>query len=117
MKSCKNVEVVGGFAGKSDDEDGAKGDAGDGGADFLESLQENVGAGAALHALEHVGRGVLQRNVEIFADVVVARDGFEQLAGDAIGVGVEEAQPAEIGILASVSSRVARPSLRPRSSP
>ena len=29
--------------------------------------------------LEDVGRGVLQRDVEIFADVVVARDGVEQL--------------------------------------
>ena len=50
---------------------------------------------AALHALEDGGRGVLQRHVEVFADVVVAGDGFEQAAGDAVGIGVEEAQPAE----------------------
>jgi hypothetical protein len=38
---------------------------------------------------------VLQGDVEIFADVVVLGDGFKQLAGDAVGVGVEEAEPAE----------------------
>jgi hypothetical protein len=38
---------------------------------------------------------VLQGDVEIFADVVVFGDGFKQLAGDAVGIGVEEAEPAE----------------------
>ena len=75
--------------------DGAQRDAGDGRADFFKRLEENVGAGAALHALENVGRGVLQRHVEILADVVVPRDGFEQPAGNAIGIRVEEAQPAQ----------------------
>src|ERR1019366_4980229 len=68
---------------------------GDGGADIFEGLEEEVGACAALHALEHSGRGVLEWNVEIFADVVMAGDGREQAAGDAVGVGVEEAEPAE----------------------
>jgi len=34
--------------------------------------------------------------VEILADVVVAGDGVEQLARDAIGIGVEEAEPAQV---------------------
>ena len=38
---------------------------------------------------------MLEWNVEIFADVVMAGDGREQAAGDAVGVGVEEAEPAE----------------------
>ena len=38
---------------------------------------------------------MLERDVEIFADVVVLGDGVEQLAGDAVGVGVEEAEPAQ----------------------
>ena len=42
------------LAGEADDEAGAEGDAGDGGADLVEGLQEDVGAGAALHALEDV---------------------------------------------------------------
>jgi len=40
---------------------------------------------------------VLERDVEIFADVVVLRNGLKQLAGDAVGIGVEEAEPAEVG--------------------
>ncbi len=38
---------------------------------------------------------MLERDVEIFADVVVLGDCLEELAGDAVGVGVEEAEPAE----------------------
>ena len=83
------------FAGEADDEAGAQGDAGNGGADFFQSLEKDLGAAAALHALENCGRGVLQRQVEIFADVVVLGDGFEQAAGDAVGIGVEEAEPAQ----------------------
>src|SRR6202044_3536545 len=70
-------------------------DSGNGGADLVESLEKDVGAGSALHSLEHVGRRVLQGHVEIFADVVVARDGFKQAAGKAIGIGVEKTQPAK----------------------
>ena len=46
----EDFEVGGGFAGEADDEAGAEDDAGDGGADLLEGLEEDVGAGAALHA-------------------------------------------------------------------
>ena len=95
MKFCEQREVFGGFSGKADDEAGAEGDAGDGGADLGEGMQEDFGGGAALHALEDIGRGVLERQVEIFADVGVRGDGFEQAAGDAVGIGVEEAEPAE----------------------
>jgi hypothetical protein len=38
---------------------------------------------------------VLERHVEVFADVVVAGDGFEESAGNAVGIGVEEAEPAQ----------------------
>ena len=47
--------------------------------------------------LRTLARGVLQRDVEVLGDVVVARDGFEQARGDLVGVGVEEAQPLEAG--------------------
>src|SRR6202043_1289113 len=63
-------------------------------ADLVQRLQEDLRASAALHRLEHLSRGVLQGNIEILADVVVLRDGLEQAACDAIGIGVEEAQPA-----------------------
>jgi hypothetical protein len=38
---------------------------------------------------------VLQGYVEVLADVVVAGDGLQQAIGDAVGVGIEEAQPAQ----------------------
>ena len=91
----QNFKVAERLAGEADDEGGAQGDSGHGCADLFERLEKDVGAGAALHAFEHVGRGVLQGHVEIFADVVVLRDGVEQFAGDAIRIGVEEAQPAK----------------------
>ena len=47
----EDFEVRGGFAGEADDEAGAEGDAGDGGADLFEGFEEDLRAGAALHAL------------------------------------------------------------------
>ena len=38
---------------------------------------------------------MLERDIEIFADIVVAGDGVEELGGDAVGVGVEETEPME----------------------
>ena len=63
-------------------------------AGLFDELEEEVGRAAALHALEDAGAGVLEGDVEVFGDVVVARDGLEQARGDLVGVGVEEAQPA-----------------------
>ncbi len=40
---------------------------------------------------------MLEGDVEVLCDGVVARDGFEQARGDLVGVGVEEAQPLEAG--------------------
>jgi hypothetical protein len=40
---------------------------------------------------------VLERDVEVFGDGVVLRHGLEQARGDLVGVGVEEAEPAEAG--------------------
>ena len=47
--------------------------------------------------LRTLGAGVLQGDVEVFGDVVVLRHGLEQARGDLVGVGVEEAEPAEAG--------------------
>ena len=67
------------------------------GAGFFDELEEEVGCAAAFHALEDGGAGVLEGDVEVFGDVVVARDGVEEARGDLVGVGVEEAEPAEAG--------------------
>ncbi len=85
-----------GLAGEADDERGAQGQVGDGAAHFRDRAQEDVGSAAALHALQHRGRGVLQRHVHVGADFFVLRDRVEQLAGDFVGIGVEKTHPAQI---------------------
>ena len=75
----------------------AEDDAGDGGAGLFDELEEVLRGAAALHALEDAGAGVLQRHVEVLGDRVVRRDGFQQARGDLVGIGVEEAQPAQAG--------------------
>ena len=65
--------VVGfGLAGEADDEAGADDDAGDDAAGLLDEVEEDLRVAAALHALEDAGAGVLERDVEVLGDVVVA---------------------------------------------
>ena len=42
---------------------------------------------------------MLERQVEVFADIVVAGNGVKKAAGNAVGIGVEKAQPAHAGDL------------------
>ncbi len=91
-------EVVGfGFAGEADDEAGADDDAGDDAARFGDEVEEDLRVAAALHAFEDAGAGVLEGDVEILCDGVVLGHRLEQSRGDLVGVGVEEAQPAQAG--------------------
>src|SRR5213080_899520 len=39
---------------------------------------------------------MLQRNVNVRANLFVGGDGFQQLAGDLVGIGVKEAYPAQV---------------------
>ena len=48
----QNFNVTERLPGEADDEAGAEGDSRDGFANFLESLEEDVRAGAALHGFE-----------------------------------------------------------------
>ena len=63
---------------------------------FSIDFRKMSGSSAALHALQHRGRCVLQRDVDVRADLVVGGDGLQQLAGDLVGIGVEEAHPAQL---------------------
>ena len=47
--------------------------------------------------LRTAGAGVLEGDVEILGDGVVLGHRFEQAGGDLVGVGVEEAEPAQAG--------------------
>src|SRR6185437_9758486 len=70
-------------------------DARDDGARLLDELEENLRSAATLHALEHGWTGMLERDVEVLRDIVVACDGLQQPRGDLVGIGVEETQPAQ----------------------
>ena len=61
-----------------------------------DELEEYLRRAAALHALEHRGRGVLQGNVNVAAQARVRGEHFKQARGDLVGIGVEETDPAEI---------------------
>ena len=96
-ESAELGEVGFGFAGEAYDEGGADDDAGDYLARLLDQVEEDLRVAAALHGLEDRGAGVLEGDVEVFCDGVVACHGFEQARGDLVGVGVEEAEPAQAG--------------------
>src|ERR1035438_5117378 len=87
------MPVFGGFAGEAHDEAGADGDAGNGAADALDQLEENIARSSALHALKDAGAGVLERHVDVLGERGVFGDGVEQALGDLIRIGVEEADP------------------------
>ncbi len=60
-------------------------------------VEEDLGGAAALHRLEDAGAGVLEGDVEVLGDGVMAGHSLEQARGDLVRVGVEEAQPAQAG--------------------
>ena len=62
-------------------------------AHLFNGAKENVRATATLHALQDRGGSVLEGNIHVGANLFVGCDGFEQLAGDLVGIGVEEAHP------------------------
>src|ERR1019366_5721402 len=62
---------------------------------LLDGAQEDVCAGAAFHALQNLRRGVLQGHVNIGANLFMRCNRLQQLAGDLVGIGVEEAHPAQ----------------------
>jgi len=63
------------------------------------------------------GEACCSGRIEIFADIVVAGDRVEQAIGDAVGVGVEEAEPAQAVDLCERVEELGEAVLRPRSSP
>ena len=95
MNSSKTLKVAERLAGKADDEGVRRAMPGTAARTLSRVFRKISAPAPRFMRFEHVGRSVLQRHVEILADVVVARDGVEQPAGDAIGIGVEEAQPAQ----------------------
>ncbi len=95
-ESTELLEIIVGLARESDDERSAQGESGHRLAHFGDELEENFRRAAALHALENRGRGVLQGKVDIAAKAWMAGEYFQQARRDLVGIGVEEANPAEL---------------------
>src|ERR1035438_1515128 len=81
------LEFFFGLTGEAYDKRGAESDAGNDTAHLLDRTEEQVRSSAPLHALQDARRGMLQRDINIGADVVVSGDGVEQAAGDFVGIG------------------------------
>ena len=105
------------LSGKSDDERCPQRDSRYGRPHLLDGLQENIRICSALHAFQHIAGSMLQRHIQVLADVVVAGDGLQQPAGNPIGIGIKKPQPPSPSIRASLSSNCASPSFSPKSSP
>ena len=93
---AKLIEVFFGFTREADDERRAQGEVGNGATHLFDRFQEDVGVGATLHALQHVGGGVLQRDIDVIRDLRVIRDSLQQALGDLVGISVEETYPLQL---------------------
>ena len=89
--------VLFGLAGEADDEAGADDDAGDDAARLLDELEEDLGVPPRFMRLSTLGLACCSGTSRYLAMLSWLRDGLEQPRGDLVGVGVEEAQPAEAG--------------------
>ena len=65
-------------------------------AHLLDRSRKTSAPAAPFHAFQHRGGSVLQGNIHVGADFFVRGDGFQQLAGDFVGIGVEKTDPAQI---------------------
>ena len=87
-KPGRLLELGCGLAGEADDERRTQGHAGDGRSHFLNGAKKNVGASAALHALQHCGGRMLQRHIDVGANFFVSGNRFQQPASNFIGIGI-----------------------------
>src|SRR5262249_36431843 len=87
------LELLLGLAGESDDESGADRDAGNAGANPGDEILDVLAAGLTAHHLEHARVNVLQRHVDVSANLVARGDGGDELIAPVGRVRVKEADP------------------------
>ena len=87
------VEVVFGFAGESCDERGTQRGARHHVANMLHELLVFLARTLTVHGLQDARLHVLQRDIEVVADVVVAGNGCQQLVSDALRLDIHDAEP------------------------
>ena len=85
-----------GLAREADDKRRANPNAGHRFSHPLHQPQEYIARRAALHSLQDVGAGVLQRDIDVAANLVVLGDRIQQALADAVRVGIEKTNPARL---------------------
>jgi hypothetical protein len=90
-------EVLVALAGKSHDEGRANGDAGHALSNAADQSLIRVAIPAPPHASQHAAAGVLERDVEVLADVRALGHHAQQLVGDRGRVAIHEANPFDAG--------------------
>ena len=93
-KSARSSHVAFGLPGEADDERRAEGDVGDAAANASEQLVVGLPRARASHPPEDVSRRVLQRQVDVVADLLAFRHRVEHVVGDGRRVEVEQTNPA-----------------------
>ena len=88
------LDVVVGLAGEADDEAGAEGGVGVGGADVLDQCPIGLSPAGTLHVPQQALRGVLEGQVEVGGDLWIGSHLLDQAAPDLAGIQVEEADHA-----------------------
>jgi hypothetical protein len=91
----EHLEVLVGLAREADDERRPQRDVGEPPADPIEDPLLSRPTDAAPHRLEHRPRRVLERHVEVAADLGLVPDRVEQAFGNSDGVRVVEADPLD----------------------
>ena len=90
------VELLLALAGQSRDDGRAQHEAGDALAELIKQGAEVFLVAAAVHLLEDLIVAVLERNVEVFQNFVLAGDHVDQAVVDPLGIEVVQADPMEI---------------------
>jgi hypothetical protein len=94
-KRLERFELVGGLAGEPDDERGPEGDPGDPRSDPVQEAPVGGAGTGTSHPFQDTRRRVLQRQVDVLADLVALRHRVQHVVGDRGGVEVEHPDPLE----------------------
>ena len=90
------VELLLALAGQARDDGRAQHEAGNALAELIEQGAEVFLVAAAVHLLEDLIVAVLERNVEVFQNFVLAGDHVDQAVVDPLGIEVVQADPMEV---------------------
>ena len=105
-KLGKLLKLFLGLPGEARNKGGAENNVRNSVFDFVEQRCEAFSVAAAVHPLQNFAVAVLQRNINVFNDLILARDNVNQLVGHAVGIAVKQSYPAESVNLAKLGKKL-----------